>query len=133
MEYKIAFSSPRLLFLINRNFLQKKKVTLEIQRKERLIRKLKSQLKKAETTINILKKTSIRRFKLPIMKGFYLNFDSLTSPTEDTEGKQREVDEKIMNQSNPNFINSDPHNSYNELFSEKETYRGDKFLERKET
>ena len=107
------------------------KVTLEIHRKERLIRKLKSELKKAKTTINILKKTSIRRFKLPIMKGFYLNFDSLTSPTQDAEGKQAEVDEKSMDQSNPKFINSDPHISHNENFSEKEMYGGDEVFERK--
>ena len=47
-------------------------------------------------------------------------------------GKQAEVDEKSMDQSNPNFINSTPHISHNENFSETEMYSRDEVFKRKE-
>ena len=68
-------------------------VTRELRRKEKVIRTLQKQLYESKKSIKILQKTSIRRFKIRQLKGFYLDFNLLSCPKEDIEINVNDFDE----------------------------------------
>ena len=80
-----------------------------------------------------MKKTSIRRFQISCLKGFYLDFDLLTFPRQNGKSNKEDfLDEKFVDDIDRTFNNFDSDFVGDESFSQPKNLMEFKDFERKE-